>query len=473
MFIVAARGLLIIVVGFGGTVVLARLLTPHDFGVIALGTAVLMVVALLSDGGLGSALIRREEPPTPLELESLTGFQLAVSCAAVIVSAVAAVLFGEIAQVVALMACSMPFVALLFPGKIMLERSLSYRPLALVEVVQVVTYYMWAIAFVAAGFGIWGLASATVAMRVAAAATMAFVSPVGLVRPRLSWRGMQPLLGFGVRFQAASMTWLIRDQGLNAAVAAIAGTVTLGFWTLARRLLEVPLLLFESLIRVSFPTMSQLVARKEDTARLIERGAGMTVVAGGLFLTGLAGGAPGLIPGLFGEQWDEASAAIPGACLGLAIGGSVAAATQGYLYAVGDANVPLRASVYQTIVWFAVALPLLPSLGVVAIGLGWCASALAESWVLTQGVQRWTRARVVQAVSGPIVLGIVASTLGWLVAELGGKTLLSGVAGGVLASLLFLLGLLVFRRALLLETYRFAGQSMRAALSRRALTGVP
>jgi polysaccharide transporter, PST family len=302
---------------------------------------------------------------------------------------------------------------------------------------------------------------------------MTIVSPVGLVRPRLSWRGMQPLLGFGVRFQAASMTWLIRDQGLNAAVAAIAGTVTLGFWTLARRLLEVPLLLFESLIRVSFPTMSQLVARNENPARLIERGAGMTVVAGGLFLTGLAGGAPGLIPGLFGQQWEEASAAIPGACLGLALGASVAAATQGYLYAVGDANVPLRASVYQTIVWFGVTLPLLPSLGVVAIGLGWCASAMAESWVLTQGVQKWTRARVLQAVAGPIVLGIVASALGWLVAEFGGKTLLSGIAGGVLASVLFLLGLLVFRRKLLLETYRFAGQSMRAALSRRALTGVP
>lgn len=472
VFIVAARGLVIIVVGFGGTVVLARLLTPHDFGVIALGTAVLMVVALFSDGGLGSALIRREEQPSALELESLTGFQLAVSCAAILVAALSALLFGQIAEVVALMVCSTPFVALLFPGKIMLERSLSYRPLALVEVAQVVTYYVSAIALVAAGLGIWGLASATVIMRIAAATTMMLVSPVGFVHPRLSWHAMQPLLGFGLRFQAASMTWLIRDQGLSAAIAVIAGTVTLGFWTLSRRLLEVPLLLFESLIRVSFPTMSQLVARKENPARLIERGAGMTVVAGGIFLTALAGGAPGLIPGLFGQQWQEASYAVPGACLGLALGGSVAAASQGYLYAVGDANVPLRASVYQTVVWFAVALPLLPFLGVFAIGVGWCASAIAESFVLARGVRARTDARVGRAVMEPIVLGTIAGALGWLVADLGGKTLWSGLAGGILASALFLLGLLLFRRPLVFETYRFAGQSMRAALSRRALSGV-
>ena len=269
VFIIATRGLLILFVGFGGTVILARLLTPHDFGVVAIGTAVVMVIALFSDGGLGGALIRRPEPPTTLELEALTGLQFIVTTFLALVIALAAIPLGQIGGVVALMAASMPLVALQFPGRILLERSLSYRPLALVEVGQVLTYYTWAIGFVLAGFGLWGLASATVAMRAVAAILMARVSPVGLVRPGFSWHVMRPLLGFGVRFQAVSATSLFRDLGLNAAIAAIASAATLGLWSLARRLMELPLLLFESLLRVAFPAMSQLVSAKEDMSGLL------------------------------------------------------------------------------------------------------------------------------------------------------------------------------------------------------------
>jgi Polysaccharide biosynthesis protein len=292
IFIVGTRGLAILLIGFGGNVVIARLLTPHDFGLVAIGMAFVVFASLLADGGLGAGLIRRAEPPDIEELQALTALQLAVSTGLALAIAAVAIPFGEAGWVTAVMVCSMPLAVLQFPGRILLERSLSYRPLALVEVSQVLTYYAWAIGFVVAGFGVWGLASATVAMRVAAALIMIRVSPVGLVRPRFHWSRIRPLIGFGVRFQATSATWLVRDQGLNAAIAAIASISTLGLWSLARRLLEVPFLLFDSLWRVSFPTMSQLMAAKSDVAPLIERAVGMAAVGGGVVLVGLAGSHP-------------------------------------------------------------------------------------------------------------------------------------------------------------------------------------
>ena len=223
VLIVAGRGLVILLIAFGGTVVLARLLTPQDFGIVAIGTAVVVVVALFSDGGLGAALIRRPEPPTMEELQSLTGLQLVVTVGLALVFALVAAPLGLVAEIVALMSFSMPIVAFQFPGKIMLERNLSYRPLAVFEVAQTFTYYGWAIGFVLAGAGVWALASATVAMRVVGLLFMARISPVGLVRPRFSMRKMRTLLGFGVRFQAVNATYLLRDLCLSTFTAALAG----------------------------------------------------------------------------------------------------------------------------------------------------------------------------------------------------------------------------------------------------------
>ena len=71
---------------------------------------------------------------------------------------------------------------------------------------------------------------------------------------------MRPLLRFGVRFQAAIGVGVARDQVLNAGIAAIGGLGTLGVWALAFRVMQVPLLLFTTLYRVSYPAMAKLLA---------------------------------------------------------------------------------------------------------------------------------------------------------------------------------------------------------------------
>jgi O-antigen/teichoic acid export membrane protein len=466
VFIVATRGLAILLLGLAGNVVVAHLLTPRDFGVVAIGMSFVLFTSLLSDGGLGAGLIRRAEPPTTEELQALTAFQLSVTVALALVAAAVAAPFGEIGQIIALMMSSMPLVVLQFPGMILLERSLSYRPLAMVEVSQVLVYHAWAIGLVVAGFGVWGLASASVARAAAGALMMARVSPAGLVRPRFAWRRIRSLIGFGVRFQATTATWLIGEQALNVSIAAIAGVSTLGLWSLAKRVMEVPFLLFQSLWRVSFPAMSQLLAAKEDARPVIERGLAMAAVGSGLLLTGLAASAPGLVPGVFGEHWRAASGVIPWACLALGIGGSVSVATQGYLYGVGDASAVLRAVALQTATWLAVTLPLLPMVGVAGVGLGWLASAVVGATMLGRATLKWTRVRLIRPMLVPVVVGVVSAAAGWLVSDVGGRDLWSGLAGGAGAVACFQLGLLILRKELLYETFRFAVRSMRAAASR-------
>jgi O-antigen/teichoic acid export membrane protein len=455
-------------VGFAGNVVLARLLVPHDFGLVAIGTSLVYFISTLSDGGLGASLIRRPEPPRKEELQALLALQVGVALGLAFATASVAAPFGRTGWIVAVMASSMPLAMLQVPGRILLERSLSYHRLAVVEVTQVLTYQAWAIGFAVAGFGVWSLATGTVAMRAAAAVAMGAACPRGTVLPRFSWRRIRPLIGFGVRFQAAGVTTLVESQGVNLSMAAIANVSTLGLWSLARRLMEIPLLLFDSLWRVSFPTMSQLIARKEDVSPLIERATAMAAVGSGVILTGLAGSAPGLIPGVFGEQWRGAAGAVPPACLGLAIAGPISVATVGYLYAIGDASTVLRAFVLRMVTTLAVTLPLIPLLGAPAAGVGWLCASTLEGIVLMRAIEQATHARLRQVLMIPLILGLIATGVGWTISDIGGANLASGLVGGFVSTFLFLVGLILVDRKLLSQTVRFASESMRGAASRRA-----
>ena len=434
---------------------------------IALGISVMAIVGLLSDGGLGAALIRRRLPPERDELRGLVAFQLGVSGVLAMLGAAIAAPIGGSAWVIAAMGASMPIVALNSRAGSHSSGRSPTRPLAVIEVSQQVTYYGVAIGLVVAGLGVWGVAIATWIRVIVAAVLMALVSPVGFVGPRFDWRRIRPLIGFGLQFQAVEATWVLRELLLNALIAVVAGVSTLGLWRLAERLMEVPSFILRAVWRVSFPAMSQLVASETVKASLIERVSGMAAISVGTVLVGLAASAPGLIPALFGEQWQEAATVIPWACLGLAIGGSVSVATQGYLYAVDDASAVLRSGILHVIAWLAVTLPLLNVVGVSAVGIGWLVSALVEMLVLVRATRKRIAVNLVPMVLVPVAIGCVAAAPGWLIA-VEGANLITGIAGGALAVCLFQLGLLVFRRALLRQTYAFGLGAMRAAVSGRA-----
>jgi hypothetical protein len=77
-----------------------------------------------------------------------------------------------------------------------------------------------------------------------------------------------------------------------------------------------------------------------------------------------------------------------------------------------------------------------------------------------------TRVRLVGPLLAPLVVGVFSASVGWAIAYFGGANLISGLAGGACAILTFHAGMLIFRRQLLWETFRFAANSLQAATSR-------
>ena len=316
-------------------------------------------------------MIRGRATPSRPELEALLGLQLSIAATLTLLIVVISLPFGHLGQVTALMALAIPLMTLRTPGFVLLERELAYRPIVTIEFIESAAFYAWAIAAVAVGWGVWGLATAIIVRSALGSGLMMSRTPDGVVRPRLGWSRIRPMLGFGARFQAVGVVNIIRDLGLNLGTVLIAGVSTLGLWNLAYRVMQLPYLLFSSLWRVSYPAMARLLAADEPARPMIERWVGLAAVATGLVLAPLAGSATAFVPAVFGSQWTDTASVIPCASVGLMIGGPISVATGGYLYAVGDAATPLRATIAHTIVWLLIAFATLPVLGVAAIGIGW------------------------------------------------------------------------------------------------------
>jgi O-antigen/teichoic acid export membrane protein len=471
--LLVARGALILVLGVGANIVLARLLVPRDFGIVALGTVLLTVGGFVSDGGLGAGLIRRREPPRRVELETVNAVQIGITLLlTAICFAVGAVVGGD-ALVVAAMVATLPITILKVPSIILLERDLSYRTIATTDLLEAISFYVVTLVTVALGMGVWGFAVGMAVRAVTGTATMAVLGPVGLVRPRWSWPDLRPMLRFGAKIQAVTVTALVRDQGLNVGIAIVAGVATLGVWNLAWRVLQVPFMVFGTLSRIGFPTMARLLGAGQDPKPVIERGiAALAVVTGGIMVA-VTGFAPAL-PVVLGKGWGDVPAVLLWAGIAMACAFPIYSSSYGYLFATDAGGTVLIGAVAGTAAWLTVALVLVPFVGAPAAGIGWCAYAAVQLAIFIPRVSARTGAAVAASVGVPTATAVVAAAGGWLVARAAGGSLVAGLAGAIVGETVLFAVLALLARGALRDTRLIVGDAWsglgaRIAPARRAV----
>lgn len=443
---VGLRNVLVRLLGLAGTVVLTRLLTPHQFGLLAFGFAVKSMSDVIASGGLAAGLIRRAEPPNRRELEAANGAQLITTCILTSLLVAAGFLFGGVTAIAAVMALSLPIYAIRAPSMVMLERGLDWSLPARTEVTETLVYNLVAIGLVVAGGGPLGAAVAVPVQALTGTAILLWKGPVGLVRPRLALAEAVPLLKFGVQFQSVTLVSSIREQGVNIVVGAVGGITTVGIWTVAYKVLQPIGLVLQSLWRVSYPASARILEAGEDPKRLTERSVSLTAVVVGVPAVLIAGTAPDLIVSVFGARYSEAAQALPWGAAALLVSGTVTTFPVGFLGAMGDVRSVLKLVGGQTIVWLGGAAALAPTLGVRGVGIAMFAGSLAQCVSTSRAMRKHVDARVVLPMVPAATIAAGAAALGWLAAKVVGPPIAGLVASGALAVAAYALGVFVFRR---------------------------
>lgn len=291
--------------------ILARLLSPHDFGVFSVATVFANFAGLVSQMGVGPALVQREELQ---DAHVTTGFTLSV-----VLGLVFAVLMYLSSPLVAVyyrepvLDAILKFVALTFvisgvatvPVSLM-QRRLEFGRFVIVNLASyVIGYCLVSIVMALLGYGIWALVGGTLAQ-----ATLRLVLgfALGSNKPKLGFSSLvaRDLLTFGGGFTLSRIFNYFATQGDYLVLGRMAGANVLGVYSRAYQLMSVPSSHLGSVLeRVMFPVL----ARTQRDRLLLARY--FLVASSGLALVTMTASAlllvtaPEVVTVMLGPQWDE------------------------------------------------------------------------------------------------------------------------------------------------------------------------
>ncbi len=448
--LLTAKGTVAQVLGLLSTIVVSRLLMPSQLGLYAIALTISTFLLIFGSGvGTAAALIRRPTAPQHADLQAYVAFQLVASVALVVVVILATRPFGLVGELTSVMVLSAPITAFRGAGLVVLERQLLYKRIATAETAETMIYYAWTVVSVTIGWGLWGLATATVARAVVGTAFIVALAPTGIVWPRYDRRRVRAVLGIGLRVQAVDIVGGVRDQILVLGTAAIGSVSIVAYWGLVMRVLQAPQSLLTTLVRVTFPAMSRTRSAGRDPSSMLPRLLPAATILTGVLLAPLAA-APAFVPLLFGSKWSPAADALALVCLAVVIHAPVVIAGQTYLWTAGDAKTPLRAQIADAVVVVAVGLPLVPIVGVLGLAIGGVACATVHTTILARAVDRQTHVHVLRQIRAPVFAWMVAAGVAWGCAQGPGPLALRAVLSSCIAVGLYLVLLILTRRELML-----------------------
>jgi lipopolysaccharide exporter len=305
------------VLQFGMTAVLARLLTPTAFGLIALAGLFLRFVEYFAKAGITQALVQKA---TLTRSDIRAGFTLSAGfgLAFAALALVAAPLAGQFARdpelIPVLRWLSLGIVLNGFgaPAVALLRRQLRFKPLALIEIgAYVVGYIVVGFTMALAGAGVYALVGAMLTQT----ATKA-VGTYAMVRhpllPTVQRSSLGKIFSFGARVSVVSFLEFLQSNLDTLAVGRWAGANQLGLYNRANLLADLPAYhLSSGLSKVLLPSFSAIQHEHRRLREAYLSAVGMTAAIILPLNAGMAVAAPEIILVVLGPQWTGAIQVMP------------------------------------------------------------------------------------------------------------------------------------------------------------------
>ena len=292
------------------TVVLARLLTPADFGMVSATLVVVGFSTIFSQLGVGPAVVQHPSLGTAhlrtgFTLSALFGLGMTFLIWGLTPVIAAFFRMDELIPVVRVMALVFAFQGLSVVSESLLQRELRFRKLAAIEVTALTGFGLIGVTLAYMGLGVWSLVAAYLSQ-----ATLKTILLLVLVphprRPLLDRRAGAELMYFGGGFTAARMGNYFGAQGDSMVVGRWLGADALGYYGRAYQLMVAPAMLVGQILdRVLFPAMAKVQGRSERLLTAFRRS--VTLIAILMFPVSLALFflAPEVIHVLLGPRWTE------------------------------------------------------------------------------------------------------------------------------------------------------------------------
>jgi PST family polysaccharide transporter len=297
------------------SLVAARLIAPHDFGVFVVAVTVFNIAISFAELGLSSAIVRehersREIAPTIFTLSLANASVLAglmVIFAPTLSELLGSAEATDAIRVLALFVLLAGFSAV--PAALM-TRDFMQRQRFIIDAAFLVSSTASMIVLVLLGHPVMGLAVSRVAGQVVTVVMITWMAPEHYW-PGFHWRVAKPLLAFGLPLAASNLLMMVIANVDFAVVGHALGPRQLGYYNLAFSIAGWPVTIFSAvLISVTLPTLSRVRHSPKELTRHLA--AGLSAVTALSFpvcaLCSVLAGP--LIDVVYGSRWHPAWAAL-------------------------------------------------------------------------------------------------------------------------------------------------------------------
>lgn len=296
------------VLQLASTMVLARLLTPSDFGLVAMVFAITSFVSMFKDAGLSMATIQRAEI-NHAQISMLFWINLGISALLMLVTAALApaiVWFykePKLAWITVATACTFIFGGLTIQHQALIRRQMRFTVLAVIQVVSMAIGIVAAISFAIITRSYWSL------VVMPAAASLGNAVMVWIFcdwRPSMPRRntGVRPMIKFGINKMAGTALWYFNRNIYGISIGRVFGSELLGIFSKAQNLMVMMLRKVNTpLYSVSFPALSALQYQHKEFRDYYKKAIGMMAFISMPVAVFLIAATEHIVLALLGSQW--------------------------------------------------------------------------------------------------------------------------------------------------------------------------
>lgn len=276
--ILTGRMVLMQGISFVAMALLTAFLSPAEFGIYFVVSAVKNFLAYFSDIGFAPALIQKQEKPTDLELKTIFTAQQILILILLVIGFLFTPLIQNIyhlnQQAIYLfwaLCFSLLFSSFKTIPTVLLERKLEFNKWVIPQIAENIIFNLTAVTLAWKGFGV---TSYTVAVLLSGfiGLLMTYVVQPWLPGIAFSTAAFKSILKFGIPYQVNTLLAMVKDDGMTLFLGGVLGPSGVGLLGWAQKWAYAPLRFFmDQVIKVTFPAFSRLQGNKKELSALVSK----------------------------------------------------------------------------------------------------------------------------------------------------------------------------------------------------------
>jgi O-antigen/teichoic acid export membrane protein len=318
-----SRGL-VQLLSFATTVLVARILDPADYGIMALASVFIAISGMLSELGLGTAVVQFRDLESP-ELNTCFWITMTLATIAYAILALGAPVIADwfavprLADVLPFLALALPLTACSTVSDSLLRKRLALNRVSQAEIIRGLVTLPVMLFCAYTGFGVWTLVIGFVMGEIVRSVAIFAFAP-WLPGLRIGGARVREVLHFSLKTLAITILWALQEQADVLVIGKITGQTAVGFYSMAKTWAMLPTTKISSVVyMLSSPMMAELQADIAAMRRAFFRAMRLTSSIALPASAGMALVAQPMVEVLLGDKWYPAVGLLRWLCLYAAV----------------------------------------------------------------------------------------------------------------------------------------------------------